>query len=165
MIISEEEKNRIRGLHKNFSIIKEQDDLTDTEKEVLEFDGCPGPECPSCLPCALEALKGYNPGFMGFGAGNFDYTNLGNELLLDIMAIYLGGSTDPIVLAEKLGKLYVKYSKTAPMLVKDGPIIIQNLYNNICTDIDTGDSLETNAFGLCLPTDIFDNIPTFPYQS
>jgi len=38
MNISEEEKNEIRGLHKNYSIISEQDDYGKSIKELLGKD-------------------------------------------------------------------------------------------------------------------------------
>ena len=38
MNISEEEKNEIRGLHKNYSIISEQDDYGNRLKELLGKD-------------------------------------------------------------------------------------------------------------------------------
>ena len=156
MIISEEEKNRIRRLHKNFSVIKEQ----------TGGIPCPDPECASCLPCATKALQGYNPGIMGFGAHDFDYTNIGNELMAEIMAIYATGITDPVTLATKLTSLWIKYSTKAPLLAADGFFIVQNLYNNICNEVvdgvETETSLDMNAFGVCLPEDIFENLPEMP---
>jgi len=159
--LTETEKNRIRGLHKNFSIIKEQ----------TEGVPCPGPECIHCLPCAKKALKGTNE--TPFIGGPYDYTNIADELIAEIMAIYATGITDPITLGAKLATLWLKYSMKFPKIMIDGPFIAMSLYNNDCEEAEFledgsenpnyGESLGTNAFGQCLPEEIFQNIPSLPY--
>tara|TARA_R110002051_G_scaffold323054_1_gene415481 strand:+ start:381 stop:878 length:498 start_codon:yes stop_codon:yes gene_type:complete len=152
--LTETEKDRIRGLHKNFSVIKE---MTDSKAAP-----CPGPECIHCLPCAMQSLKGTNP--IPIIGGPYDYSQLGEELIGEIMALYGTGIQDPVALGVQLTKLWLKYSTKAPSIIMNGPSIAVDLYNNYCENADEesdnyGESLGTNAFGQCLPSEIFKNIP------
>ena len=118
MIISEQEKNRIRGLHKNFSIIKEQN------------EPCVGLQCPECLKCATNALVGNNP--IPYFGGPFDYREDVGEIIDAILKVYLPTQGIPNILdiIPVFKALALKY----PKMATDGPYIVKNMYESGCFD-------------------------------
>jgi len=132
MILTEKEKKQIRKQHKNFSIIKEQEEKP-----------CVGIECSECLSCAEESLVGENP-LPVFG-GSFDYRPDATEVTGEIMKVMTGEIPNPADIAALWAKLAWKF----PKIAMDGPIIMKNMYDNGCfevcvPDIDLGDFFSDN---------------------
>ena len=132
MILTEKEKKEIREQHKNFSVIKEQ-----------EEEPCVGIECPECLSCAEGSLVGDNP--LPYMGGPFDYRGDAAEVAGAIMEVMMGEIPNPAEITALFAKLAWKF----PKIAMDGPIIIKNMYEKGCfevcvPDIDLGDFFGDN---------------------
>lgn len=111
-LLSVNEEERIRKIHRKNSVIEEQ--IVDVEIS------------PECLTCGIKSLKGDRV-INGINLGTYDYTDEAEEILA---AIIKGmGGEEPS--AEDIGNILVKLIMIQPT---DVAFVAYNLYENGCLD-------------------------------
>jgi len=110
--LTETEKDRIRGMHAQYSSVQEQVSDVEISQE--------------CLGCGTKSLKGERTTPFG-SMGNYDYTDEAKEIL---SAIIKGmGGKEPSV--DDIASILMKLIRIQPT---DIGFIAYNLYENGCLD-------------------------------
>tara|TARA_R110002020_G_scaffold215517_1_gene422764 strand:+ start:529 stop:1200 length:672 start_codon:yes stop_codon:yes gene_type:complete len=127
-LLSVNEEERIRKIHRKNSTIQEQNNMPEVSME--------------CLVCGRKALKGKREFPGGYEMGEYDYTSHADKILGMIIKAKLGKkpSSDEII------DILVKLAMTIPAIVGDAGFIAYALLNNECGGGKT-------AFELCMGDD------------
>ena len=112
-VSEEEDKKRMRKLHRTNSVIEEQVELPEIS--------------PECLACSMKSLKGERTTPFG-SMGTYDYEEDANEILAAIIQ-GMGGQQPTI---EEISAILVKLAISLPRLSTDIGFIAYGLYSNEC---------------------------------
>ena len=127
-VSEDEDKKRIRKLHRTNSVIEEQITMPEIS--------------PECLACSMKSLKGER--VTPFGSmGTYDYSEDANEILAAIIS-GMGGQEPTI---EEISNILVKLVVKFPRLSTDIGYIAYGLYSNECDNGGTAVDCLSEAVG------------------
>ena len=119
-VTEEDDKERMRKLHRINSVIEEQSKLP-IELPTIS---------PECVACGMKSLAGERITPFGVSLGTYDYTKDANDILATVAKIMMG--KEPTL--EEISKILVTVAVKFPRLAGDSGYIAYGLYNNECDD-------------------------------
>ena len=117
-VTEEDDKKRMRKLHRINSVIEEQSELP-IELPTIS---------PECVACGMKSLSGERITPFGVSLGTYDYTKDADDILATVAKIMMG--KEPTL--EEISKILVTVAVKFPRLAADSGYIAYGLYNNEC---------------------------------